>query len=95
MANFVAILPKLTGLANYSFQEIHIKSTLALIIYSGAIFTVNDMLNDLTLSQTTDVDKTIRRIFLGFQALTVLNSTLSNNLLMHSQPNTKAFWAYL
>jgi len=49
MANFITTLPKLTGLADYSFWEIHVKSTLALIIYSGAVFTTNDMLNVLAL----------------------------------------------
>ena len=55
MANFVTTLSKLTSLADYPFWEICVKSTLALITYSGAVFTVDDMLNALTLSQTTDV----------------------------------------
>jgi len=65
MANFITILPKLTSLDNYSFWEIHVKSILALITYSRAIFTANDMLNASTLSQTTDVNETIRRNSLG------------------------------
>jgi len=50
MANFIATLPKLTGTADYSFWEIHIKSTFALITYFEAIFTTDDMLNVLVLS---------------------------------------------
>jgi len=45
MANFFATLFKLTDLANYFFWEIYIKSTLSLIIYSGTIFTAEDMLD--------------------------------------------------
>ena len=39
MANFIAILSKLTGLANYLFWKIHVKSTLALITYSSTVIT--------------------------------------------------------
>ena len=45
MANFIATFPKITGPASYSFWEIHVKSTFALITYSKAIFTANNMLN--------------------------------------------------
>jgi len=55
MANFVTTLLKLTSLANYLFWEICVKSTLALITYSEAVFIADDILNALTLSQTTDV----------------------------------------
>ena len=37
MANFVTTLSKLTGSVNYSFWKIYVKSTLALIAYSGTI----------------------------------------------------------
>ena len=37
MANFIAILSKITSLVNYSFYKIYIKSTLTLITYSGTI----------------------------------------------------------
>ena len=99
MANFVATLLKLTSLAtlfkltsltDYSFQEIHIKLTFVLITYTRAVFTADDILNTLVLSQTTDVNEIARRNFLGFQALAVLNFILSNNLLIQSQPNAKA-----
>jgi len=53
------------------------------------------MLNTLALSQTTDVDEITRRNFSDFQVLAILNSTLLDNLLMHSQPNTKALSAHL
>ena len=53
------------------------------------------MLNVLTLSQTTDMDKIARRNFLGSQVLAVLNSTLPNNLLIYGQPNAEALWAHL
>ena len=66
MANFVATLFKLTSPVNYSFWEIHIKSTLVLIIYPKALFTTEDMLNTLALHQTTDINKITRRNFLGF-----------------------------
>ena len=66
MANFITTLLKLTSLANYSFWEIHVKSTLALIIYPGAIFTTNDMLNTSALPWTTNIDEIARRNFLGF-----------------------------
>ena len=46
MVNFVATLSKLTNL----LWKIYVKSTLALIINSEAVFTVNDMLNALALS---------------------------------------------
>jgi len=95
MANFIATLPKLTGLANYPFWKIHIKSILALITYSGAVFTVDDMLNASVLPQTTNMDEIAKRNFLDSQALTVLDSTLPDNLLMHGQLNAKALWAHL
>jgi len=82
MDNFIATLPKLTSSANYSFWEICVKSTLVLIIYSRAVFT-DGVLNASALLQTTDVDEIVRRNFLGFQALAVLNSILPDNLLMH------------
>jgi len=90
MANFVATLPKLTSLADYSFWRIHIKSTLALITYSRTVFITDDMLNALALSQTTDVDKIAKRNFLSSQALAVFDSTLPDNLLMYGQPNAEA-----
>ena len=90
MANFVATLPKLTSPADYSFWGIHIKSTLALITYFRTVFITDDMLNALALPQTTDVDKIARRNFLSSQALTVLDSTLPDNLLMYGQPNAEA-----
>ena len=37
MANFVTTLPKLTSLIDYSFWEIYVKLTFALIAYSGTI----------------------------------------------------------
>ena len=46
MVNFVATLSKLTNL----LWKIYVKSTLALIINSEAVFTANDMLNALALS---------------------------------------------
>ena len=49
------------------------------------------MLNTLILFQITNTNKIVKRSFLGFQALTVLNSTLPDNLLMYDQPNVKAF----
>ena len=79
MANFVTT----SSPADYIFFEIYIKSTLALITYPGAVFTVEDILNVLALSQTTNVNEITRRNFLGFQALAVLNYTLSNNLLIY------------
>jgi len=57
MANFVTTLPKLTSLIDYYFWEIHVKLTFALIAYSGTIWTTKDMLNALTLSQTTDINR--------------------------------------
>jgi len=70
-------------------------SQLALITYTGAVFTTDDMLNTLALSQTTDVDKIAKEKFLNSQALAVLNSTLPDNLLIYSQPNAEALWAHL
>ena len=49
----------------------------------NTIFTADDMLNALALSQTTDIDEINRRNFLDSQALTVLNFTLLDNLLIH------------
>ena len=63
--------------------KICVKSTLALIIYLGAVFTAHNMLNALALPQTTDVDEIARKNFLGSQALAVLNSTLPDNLLIY------------
>ena len=51
MANFVITLPKLTGCTNYPFWKIHVKLALTLIIHSDIIFTTEDMLNTLVLSQ--------------------------------------------
>ena len=53
------------------------------------------MLSALVLSQTTDVNETARRNFLGFQVMAVLNSTLLDNLLMYSQPNAETLWTHL
>jgi len=50
IANFIATLPKLTGLTDYFFWKIYIKSTFALITYFGAFFTAKNMLNALALS---------------------------------------------
>jgi len=83
MANFVTTLPKLTSPTDYPFWKIHVKSTLALITYSEAIFTAHDMLNALALPQTTNIDEIAKRDFLGSQALAILNSTLLDNLLIH------------
>jgi len=41
------------------------------------------MMNVLALLQTTDIDEIASRNFLGSQALAILNSTLSDNLLMY------------
>ena len=57
MANFVTTLSKLTGSIDYYFWEIHVKLNFALIVYSGTIWTTKYMLNTLTLSQTTDVNR--------------------------------------
>jgi len=50
MANFVTTLPKITSSVDYIFWEIYIKSILALITYSKAVFIAKDMLNTLALS---------------------------------------------
>jgi len=47
------------------------------------------MLNALALPQTTNIDKATRRNFVGSQALSVLNSTLPENLTMYGQSDTK------
>jgi len=49
MANFVVTFSKLISSADYPFWEICVKSTLALITYSGAVFTAQDILNNLAL----------------------------------------------
>ena len=95
MVNLIITLSKLTGLANYFFWEIYVKSVLALIIYSDIIFTTKNMLNDLVLSYANDIDKVLRRNFLGSQALAVLNFTLPDNLLIYSQSNTEVLWTHL
>ena len=66
MANFVTTLPKITSSVDYIFWEIYIKSILALITYSEAVFTDKDMLNTLALSQITNMYKITRRNFLCF-----------------------------
>jgi len=81
-------------LADYPFWKIHVKSILVLITYTRAIFTADDMLNTLALPQTTDIDEITRRNFLDSQALTVLNFTLLDNLLIHGQSNAEALWAH-
>ena len=95
MVNFVITFLKLTNFVDYSFWEIYIKSTLALITYFGAIFTADDILNVPALPQTTNVNEIIRRNFLGFQVLVFLNSILLDNLLIYGQPNIKVIWAHL
>jgi len=90
MANFIATLLKLTSPADYFFWKIHIKSTFALIIYFEAVFTTNDILNILILSQITNIDEMARRNFLSFQALIILSFILSDNLLMYGQSNAEA-----
>jgi len=79
--NSISLTTSPTG---YSFWEIYVKSNLALITYSGAVFTTNDILNALAFPQTTDINKIARKNFLGSQVLAVLNSTLPDNLLIHS-----------
>ena len=66
MANFVATLSKLISLVDYSFQEICVKSNLALIIYLRAVFTIEDILSVLAFPQITNVDEVIMRNFLSF-----------------------------
>ena len=61
MANFVTTLFKLIGPTDYPFWEICVKSTFALIIYSGVVFTADNMLNALILSQTTNINEIARR----------------------------------
>ena len=41
------------------------------------------------------MDEVARGNFLDFQALIILNSILSSNLLMHGQLNGGALWTYL
>ena len=41
------------------------------------------------------MDRATKRNFVGFQALSVHNSTLLENLTMHSQSDTKTIQAYL
>ena len=53
------------------------------------------MLNALALSQTTDIDKTTKRNFVNFQALSVLNFTLPKNLTIHGQSDVKTIQTYL
>jgi len=83
MANFITTFSKLTGPTDYPFWEIYIKSTLAFIIYPGAVFTADNMLNALALSQTTNMNEIAKRNFLSSQVLAVLNFILPDNLLMH------------
>ena len=64
MANFVTTLFKLTSPTDYSFWEICVKSTLALITYSEAVFTAKDMRNALALSQTTILSQTLFSLYL-------------------------------
>ena len=51
MVNFIIALPKLTGLTNCLFWKIHVKLAFTLITYFKIVFTVEDMLNTLALSQ--------------------------------------------
>jgi len=64
MANFVTTLFKLTSPTDYPFWEICVKSTLALITYSKAVFTAEDMLNASALSQTTMLLQTSFSLYL-------------------------------
>jgi len=68
---------------------------LSLPILELSVFTTNDMLNTLALPQTIDVDEIAKEKFLSSQALTVLNSTLPDNLLIYRQPNAETLWAHL
>jgi len=90
IANFTTTFSKLTSSASYFFWKIHIKLTLALIIYTSTVFTAKDMIYALVLPQGTDINEVARRNFLSFQALAILNSTLLNNLLMQGQPNAES-----
>ena len=65
------------------------------IIYSGAVFSTDNILNTLVLSQTTNMDKIARRNFLGFQVLVILNTILLDNLLIYGKLNAKTLWAHL
>ena len=65
---------------------------IALITYPRTVFTTKDMVNALAFSQTTNVDKITRRGFLDFQALTVLNLTLLDNLSMYDHSNDKVLF---
>jgi len=47
------------------------------------------MLNALVLPQITNIDKTTGRNFVSSQALSVLDSTLPENLTIHGQSNTE------
>jgi len=57
IANFVTILSKLTGSANYLFWKIHVKLALALTTHSSTVFTAEDIMNTLALFQATDIDE--------------------------------------
>jgi len=48
------------------------------------------MLNALTHPQTTDINEITRRNLVGSQALSILNSTLLENLSMDKQPDAEA-----
>ena len=64
----------------------------ATTIYSNTVFTIKDMLlNILVLSQATNMDEIVRRNISSSQVLAILNFTLLNNLLIHSQPNTEFY----
>jgi len=41
------------------------------------------MLNALAFPQTTNINKATRRNFVGSQALSIYNSTLPENLIIH------------
>jgi len=95
MTSLIPTIPHLSGPAVYSFWEISVQSCLAMITMPGSPYTAKDILTATTISSTTDQDECARRSSLDSQALGIMNSSLTHNILMHGKTSAESLWNYL
>ena len=95
ITNLISIIPCLSGPAVYSFWAISVQSCLAMITMPGSPYTAKDMLTAATIPCTTDQDEHARCSSIDSQALGIINSFLTHNILMHRKTSAESLWNYL
>jgi len=66
-----------------------------MITMPGSPYTAKDMLTAATIPSTIDQDECARRSSLDSQALGIINSSLTHNILMHGKTSAESLWNYL